>query len=317
MPVTAARLSRCDGKHKQGQQPFLSPTTPAATHPCQADAASPCSTVKLYPQLSIAALKSKWHKEIALWYHLRALTSSGRLPLDDALTHLVPRYYAKATFYRILTFGNGIFWNVLQPDDHHPQTMILFRSLAKVAKRMGVTRLLAPREIPASSLRSVPSINAQLYASIHPTRDSKPTPPISRQSLEEITGVNRRTQIRYDKLAHTRRVPNYADQENPKGELYPQIVHYQGKRKTYPKHRRLGNSYYSNAHKAARGMLRRVNPLLAIGSLQRDEGPLVRRFFTSPKSFIKCPRKHPESFLLASAAQQCIKGRKEWIALAS
>ncbi len=250
-----------------------------------------------------------------MFYHLRALTTSDRIPADDALSHLVPRYYTQATFYRTLCSGNGLFWDHHPPTERHPQGMIIFHGKLKVAELLGVTHLSAPRVIPASSLTPRHNLKAQLYATVHHTIESKPRPPISRQTLEEITGVNRRSQLRYDKATRTRRVPNYVDHEYPNGELRPHIVYYPGKSKLYPKHRRLGNSYYTRAAQAAKGMLRRVNPLLAEGSLKRDKDSFVQRYFTTPKSFINHRNRHSEPFLQAPESRRCIRGRKEWIAL--
>lgn len=311
----AARRARQRPSKIKPRAAVLNSTSPAASSQRPGLLTQPGRTIKLYPELSIAALKAKWHKEIALWYQLRALTGSGGIPLERALSCLVPSCYTQATFYRTLTSGKGLFWDHHPPTDKHAQGVIRFHGILKVAELLGVTHISGPREIPASSLLPGGNLKAQLYASFHHTLDSKPRPPISRQTLEEITGVNRRTQLRYDKATRTRRVPNYADQENPKGELYPQMAYYQGKRKIYPKHRRLGNSYYARAHTAARGILRRVNRLLAKDSLPGDEGSFARRFFTSPKSFIKQQNRHAEPFLLCPATRRYITGRKEWIAL--
>ncbi len=318
MATELGKAARCAWRRPQVLTPRAAPlnsTSPAASSQRPGLENQPGPIIRLYPELSIAALKAKWHKEIALWYQLRALTGSGGIPLDRAISCLVPGCYTQATFYRTLTSGKGLFWDHHQPTEKHPQGVIRFHGIQEVAELLGVTHISEPREIPASSLLPGGNLKAQLYASVHHTLESKPRPPISRQTLEEITGVNRRTQLRYDKATRTRRVPNYADQENPKGELYPQMAYYQGKRKIYPKHRRLGNSYYARAHTAARGILRRVNRLLAKDSLPGDEGSFARRFFTSPKSFIKQQNRHPEPFLLCPATRRYITGRKEWIAL--
>ncbi|GAI74275.1 unnamed protein product, partial [marine sediment metagenome] len=61
---------------------------------------SPPLTIKLIPELSCAALKVKLDKELALWYELRAINSSGssnpsqqlsssRLVLNDVVAALV------------------------------------------------------------------------------------------------------------------------------------------------------------------------------------------------------------------------------------
>jgi len=61
---------------------------------------------------SIAALKAKLDKELALWYCLSAINhwGSGRLDLEDAVGGLTLVFdYSRSTAYRILSTGDGIF----------------------------------------------------------------------------------------------------------------------------------------------------------------------------------------------------------------
>ena len=73
----------------------------------------PTSTVvRLVPKLSIAALKAKLGKELALWYCLRAINhwGSGRLGLEDAIdTHVSLFGYSASMAYRTLTDDGGLF----------------------------------------------------------------------------------------------------------------------------------------------------------------------------------------------------------------
>ncbi len=73
----------------------------------------PTSTVvRLVSKLSIAALKAKLDKELALWYCLRAINhwGSGRLDLEVAVGGLTSVFdYSRSTAYRILSTGDGIF----------------------------------------------------------------------------------------------------------------------------------------------------------------------------------------------------------------
>ncbi len=73
----------------------------------------PPSKVRLIPNLSIVALKRRLGKELALWYCLRAINywGSGRLDLQMAIDALMQQfYYSKGTACRILSSGDGIFW---------------------------------------------------------------------------------------------------------------------------------------------------------------------------------------------------------------
>ncbi|GAI32436.1 unnamed protein product, partial [marine sediment metagenome] len=74
--------------------------------------------VRLYPGLSVAALKAGLDKELALWYELRAINDNGssRLLLNDALAALVKHFsYSQATTYRLLQVGDGKLWDIKRP----------------------------------------------------------------------------------------------------------------------------------------------------------------------------------------------------------
>lgn len=67
--------------------------------------------VKLVPQLSIAALKSNFDKELFIWYCLRAISpwGSGSLKLDAAIDGLKGYlYYSESAVFRLMKSGNGI-----------------------------------------------------------------------------------------------------------------------------------------------------------------------------------------------------------------
>ncbi len=318
MATKLGKAARCAWRRPQVLTPRAAPlnsTSPAASSQRPGLLTQPGLIIRLYPELSAAALRAKRHKEIALWYQLRALTTSDRIPVDSAIRCLVPHCYSQATFYRILGLGNGLFWDHHSYTWKHPKGVIIFHGKLKVAKSLEVTHISAPREIPASSFVTRGSLNALLYTSIHHPWGSKPRPPISRQTLEEITGVNRRTQRRYDKKAHTTRVPNYVVDQCANGKLRPRLALFIGKTRLYIKHRRLGNTYYAKATQASKGMLRRVNRLLAEGSLCRDKDSFIQRYFITPKSFKMAYNRHSEPLLLAPESQRLIRGRKEWIAL--
>ena len=72
----------------------------------------PASTVvRPIPKLSIAALKDKLDKELALWYCLSAINNwgSGRLGLKVAVGGLTSVFdYSRSMAYRILSTGDGI-----------------------------------------------------------------------------------------------------------------------------------------------------------------------------------------------------------------
>ncbi|MBA7711484.1 hypothetical protein ES703_120449 [subsurface metagenome] len=114
------------------------------------------------------------------------------------------------------------------------------------------------------------------------------------------TGVKRRQQQRYDKVAGIKRVPNFPVQQDGNGKLWPILHLVEGKCKQWLKQRRLGNSYNSRALQAHRGMTKKVNAELRHRSLNRDEARLPKRFFLSARSYIKSPERDKEAFLLVN-----------------
>ncbi|GAI74004.1 unnamed protein product, partial [marine sediment metagenome] len=268
--------------------------------------------VRLYPGLSAAALKAGLDKELALWYELRAInvTGCGRLLLNGALAALVSSFgYSEKTAYRLLQAGDSRLWAIYQSPRLPGLSQIKIYSLEKVAEYLG-TYPGCPVEIRANDFRGRQAKTAHLYASFFKPEGSR-AKPVSRDSIEAATGVKRRQQQVYDKVAGIKRVANFACQQDSQGKLFPMLHLVEGKCKQWLKHRRLGNTYHSRALKAPRGMTKRVNAELQ-RSLERDEARLPKRFFLTPGSFIKCPERAKEALLLVNERDRLIKGRMEW-----
>lgn len=279
-------------------------------------------SVKVYPGLCAAAMKAGSDKELSFWYELRAINSSGssdpgqqrsgsKVDLKEVLAALVPAVYSRSTFYRILKAGNGQFWHIYQASKPYNHSRIGIAGLYKVAVLLSVEHLSRPHEVSFSSFIGRKEKSAQLYSSFHKPVSFSNTRPISRDSLKVATGVPRRSQIRYDKIAGNKKAANFAFQNDSKGRSWPVLEFLKGKSKQYLTVRRLGNSYHSAAIAISRGMTKRVNSQLE-QSLIKGEAMLPKRFFTTAKSLIKCQNKDPEPFLLVSPRNRLIKGRLEW-----
>ncbi|GAI64587.1 unnamed protein product, partial [marine sediment metagenome] len=273
------------------------------------------SFIKLIPELSVAALKAGLDKELALWYELRAInvTGCGRLLLIDALAALVKHFdYSERTAYRLLQAGDGRFWGISQTPWMPSSSVVKIYSLKRVAERFStsVFRLSRPVEVPAQSFKGRRAKRALLYASFFKPDGSR-AKPISRDSIEAATGVKRRQQQRYDKVAGIKRVANFAYQQDSQGKLTPIRWLVNGKSRQWLKDRRLGNTYYSRAIKAHRGMIKKINAELQ-RSLYRDEARLPKRFFLSARSLIRSSVRDNEAFLLVNKEERIIPGRMEW-----
>lgn len=282
--------------------------------------------VKLIPELSAAALKAGLDKELALWYELRAINSSGNsipgqqcsngfLDLDYAVAALVKHFaYTQRTAYRLLRAGNGKLWDIYNRRVLKAGSVIKIRGLSWVAQYFytSVLSLSRPVAVKVSDFKgSRVNKTAQLYASFFKPNGSR-AKPISRDSIEAATGVSRCRQKRYDKVAGIKRVANFACRQDGNGRLTPILHLVDGKSRQWLKHRRLGNTYHSQAHKAPRGMIKRVNAELRQWSLFRDESHLLKRFFLSARSLVRTPERHNEAFLLVNKGDRVIRGRMEW-----
>jgi len=276
----------------------------------------PPSKVRLVPTLSIAALQRGLDKELALWLCLRAINywGSGRLELQTAIDALtIWFHYSKSTAYRILGSGAGIFWDE-RPIRGISRFQIKIYSLKKVAgyfdTRCGRYFLeISPRDFVGDGKTRVSRQRSWLYASFHKPEGTKSLP-ISRASITEATGVNRRSQQRYDKIA-VNSVPNFADWQDADGNIAPIFDLVDGKARQWVVHKRLGNTYYCRAQRSAVGMLRKVNAAVS-QSFKRGEACYLRRFFHTAKSFLKCHQRHEEPFILVPPMDRLVAGRLEW-----
>jgi len=278
----------------------------------------PLAAVKIYPELSIAALRSKKDRELCLWYELRALNLMGDGNVDRgwAVATLVAQgRYSRRTLYRILALGEGDFWLTRTS---RKRSRLFLRSLHQVAICLNVVRLSRnPQVIPASEFMGRAKRRAWLYASFFPPEDSNSAKPISRESIAEATGVQRRQQIRYDSKVNMRKVPNFGVHDthvpgtsNPERLPLRQCV--SGKSKEWWITRRLGNTCWNTATTARRGMVRKVKRLMAHGLEMGARPTAPRRFFTTARAFLRCPLRHEEPFLRVPQGQTFVRGRSEW-----
>ncbi|MBA7627272.1 hypothetical protein ES703_34734 [subsurface metagenome] len=303
--------------------------------------------VRLYPELSVAALKAGLDKELALWYELRAINDNGssRLVLNDAVAALVEHFdYTQSTAYRLLQAGDGKLWDIKRPplgthdalykrrrkrrlpfwtgylsegqanySTKPPSPQIKIKGLLQMAEWLN-TWVGRPVEVKVSDFKGARgNKTAWLYASFFKPDGSRARP-ISRDSIKDATGVKRRQQQRYDKVVGIKRVANFAYYQDGQGKLTPMLHLVEGKCKQWLKHRRLGNTYQSRALKGPRGMTKRVGAELRHRSLERDEASCVpiKRFFLSAKSLVRSPERDKEAFLLVNKRDRLIPGRMEW-----
>jgi hypothetical protein len=281
--------------------------------------------VRPIPDLSAAALRQKKHKEVALWHRLRALdrpSGTGVLSHELAIQGLVETFgYSRRTAYRHLQLAEGRLW---RRSTHRTGPVIEIYGLKRACEYLGTCLNQADRhfrEMPASQFQ-LGQERAQLYASIHKPKGIRANP-ISRQSIEGYTGVEKRQQLRYErgtgvKKTNSHGVCKFTD-KNGRTRVVPERRLIVTKTKQYEVNNRTPNIYHSQAGASNKGMLKRVGSQLR-GSLIPDEAIPTRIYFKGQKSLLRAVREHfrkehylPfEGYRLLRNSDRLIKGRIEW-----
>ena len=264
------------------------------------------ANLKLYPELSSAALKGKRHRELALCYELRALNywGSGLLNFSDAISALVSVYgYRRRTVRAILNSGDGTFWRLHKNARVSRRPTIEIHSLYKVALCFEISCLSRPVFVPIQEW--LQNKKSWLYAGFFNPKSSKKVKPISRESIRAATGVSKRQQRRYELAAGIRRIANFAFHEPG----VPMLMLVDGKARQWETIRRLGNSYISPAISAPLGTVRKVNRRLR--SLFSGEARQPR-FFFSARAALQARARDNDPFFIIPMDKRLIHGRKEW-----
>ena len=192
-------------------------STPAAPVPIQTEEAglscsTACSTktIVVHPTILLAMLKQHLEAPGRVWLLLRAIDRDGRgwLDLEDIRHHLTKkdsprRILGWRRLRQLLAQGEGLFWR------RDEQDRLWLSGAHKTAYKLDSGRLQGfPVELPVSALLGgIQAVRAAFYATFHGGRDSKP---ISRETLESLSGIPGRTQLEYDRVARVERRRNIA-----------------------------------------------------------------------------------------------------------
>ncbi len=246
--------------------------------------------VRLVADLSAAAFRSGQDKELALWYCLRSLntTGSGTLPYELAIEGLQSVFgYSLRTALRHLALGEGQFW---QRKSVKRGSIIDIYGVKQIALMFNTTLLGNIRfyEVPARKFQSLRYRRLALWSSIHKPLGVRANP-ISRDTLAGITGVQRRTQQLYDKAARIKKTVNFRPQHEQK---------------------RLPNSYHNRQDFGHRGQLAKIRRQLR--SLLTAEALEKRRYFGSVPKMLKTKDRVDVSYVLTRSDKRQIRGRLEW-----
>lgn len=297
--------------------------------------------VRLLPDLSAAAFRSKQTRQLALWHCLRALNPSGTGIIDrsKAIEQLREVFnYSERTVYEHLALSEGSFFETQYVSG---RTRIVFKGIKRVSLHLD-TPLDGNRhfrEVGPDDFNTIEKRPAQLYASILPPEGIYGNP-ISRQSITEYTGLTEQQQRRYDKVAGIRRVysPGVRIDEkrisydsegkrierpadSPLGGMLTKdtvqlfmTVQNQGKDIQIPK--RLPNCYRTHQQPCGKGMVKRIARELSRSLITGEAQGVTRRYFSGFRRCIKALSKRGEGlhegWAKVTPPYRLIKGRQEW-----
>ena len=235
------------------------------------------NTVAVYPSLLLAMLKQDQAAAGRVYLLLRHLDTAGRgwLPVEEIREQLTRKgsplkMMGWRRLRQIFHQGEGVFW------ERDTKGRIWLRSALKIALELDCHRLRGKRvELPVKTLLGgIGTVRAHFYASFHSGRSKNN--PISRDTLESITGLSPRTQREYDRIAKVERQQNIAvgpkytkitaeEQYWQRGRAVFTFVDSQGKQG--PKNQqylawRLPNSYKAPHQQRSKGRQKKINQQL-------------------------------------------------------
>jgi hypothetical protein len=151
-------------------------------------------TVKTYPELNMASLRQRCERELALWYVLRCLDTSGKgyVALADLRAFVAERgLFSSETLRRTLRKGAGALWV------HGKHANICYTALLKLAASSAVDLRQRPVILSLDDLRGV----ARLRSSFMGTLFAGKARIMSRGTMAKLTGRTPRTTQNYTKTA--------------------------------------------------------------------------------------------------------------------
>jgi len=182
------------------------------TREAEPSSSTACSTqtVVVHPTMLLAMLKQHLEAPGRVWLLLRAIDHDGRgwLDVEDICRHLTEngspyRIFGWRRLRQLLAQGEGVFWH------RDEQDRLWLYGAHRIAYKLDSGRLQGfPVELPISALLGgIQVVRAAFYATFHGGRDGKP---ISRETLESLSGIPGRTQLEYDRVARVERTRNIA-----------------------------------------------------------------------------------------------------------
>jgi len=216
--------------------------------------------LKVYPNIGIAALKQGLAKELRLWTIFRSLNESGcgDLSLPDTIKKLQSldlRGVTPQTVGLRLKTGEGIFWETNHSNKYSRRYVHLY-GLERICKMLDAPLMKRPVILSLNDIKTIKSWRASLYTSWLGNRPN----PISRTTLQNISGKTKPTLIAYEKLKRVKVVANARIIYGKDGEDWRSLnaengefIGYMGQKRVVLK--RLGNSYFAKTDRVKWGFV--------------------------------------------------------------
>jgi len=273
--------------------------------------------LKIHPRIGLACLRASkpkgkpsnrgkrnlkpqrigYERELRLWYLARLVDRDGAgwlavTDLQQRLDGLGTSGLSPSVVRRLLQTGNGIFWHL---HEKQGQRFVRLAGVEAVAKHFGVYRLDAPVYVPIEHANGLQSWRGAIVAAFHAQRGGSQTwtSPISRATLERLTGAPRCTIYRWEQALgasfQSKRNAAVAKDEWPRDVKAPEGCYIDKSvlsdgTEVITLLSYLPNSYRSGWQLAPRGMLRKVNRglkrLVSVGVLD----DFNRLFWSDPKA---------------------------------
>jgi hypothetical protein len=177
------------------------------------------ATIRVQPTLLAAMLRAERVAIGRIWLLCRHLDQQGRgwLTIDQLRAELSEksaplRVCGWRRLRQLLRAGEGRLW------ERDQQGRLWLYGTARVAQRFDLTRLQGNCvDLPVGDLlQTIGRVRASFYACFHAGREATP---ISRDSLQTITGIAARTQRDYDQHGKVERIHNFAILETQEKEV--------------------------------------------------------------------------------------------------
>ena len=273
------RSTTCPGCVPTAPESISTTLAPIHTEEAGTASSTACSTktIVVHPIILLAMLKQHLEAPGRVWLLLRAIDRHGRgwLDVEDIRYCLTDkdspyRICGWRRLRQLLAQGEGVFWH------RDEQDRLWLYGAHRIAYKLDSGRLQGfPVELPISALLGgIQAVRAAFYATFHGGRDSKP---ISRETLESLSGIPGRTQLEYDRVAHVERRRNIAIGERHTAENTQERAWRHGRAAfhfidTEGRQGRAGreyvawhlpNSYRADYQRRSRGSRKRLNRKLA------------------------------------------------------